>query len=199
LIVPRGRQQRGSCRRFSRILQWISSISLVSFIASLLGSHTPSSINPTSSLFRHHLDSSPDGVVLADPVKMISTMPLLPFLFPLFPLSALAVVPNNGYTLLTPPLTTDWTYSAGLDPWTRYPRPQMVRQAWQSLNGVWAWKNASGGLEDLANPPTGETLEEAVLVPSCLESALSGELPSLNVLRRPSGGEWRAVMRRGML
>lgn len=59
-------------------------------------------------------------------------------------------------------------------PWPQYPRPLLERSQWQSLNGVWAHQNVSS-LDAVNSPPTNETLTNAVLVPSCLESGLSGE------------------------
>lgn len=78
------------------------------------------------------------------------------------------------YAVKTPPLSTEWTYTVGEDPWTQYPRPQMVRERWKSLNGIWSYRQANGA-EDIRCPPRGE-LDLGVLVPSCLESGLSGEL-----------------------
>jgi len=86
------------------------------------------------------------------------------------------------YAAKTPPLSTNWTSTVGTDPWTQYPRPQMVRDRWQSLNGVWSYKNATGGLQEVYNPPTGD-LGNGVLIPSCLESALSGKYPSRSLFR----------------
>lgn len=80
---------------------------------------------------------------------------------------------GHGYEVKTPPLDTDWTYKVGTDPWPEYPRPQLVRDDWLSLNGIWKWRAASG-LGEAANPPVDEVLVDDVLVPSCLESALSG-------------------------
>lgn len=79
-----------------------------------------------------------------------------------------------GYQVVTPPLTTPWTYILGENPWYQYPRPQMVRDRWQNLNGVWKWENASNGLDELNYPPFGKDFQEPVLVPSCLESGISG-------------------------
>lgn len=76
------------------------------------------------------------------------------------------------YEVQTPPLDTDWTYEVGTDPWPEYPRPQLRRDAWQSLNGLWTWRAAEdGGVE---NPPEAGPLDREVLVPACIESALSG-------------------------
>ncbi|KAK5693878.1 hypothetical protein LTR17_024944 [Elasticomyces elasticus] len=80
---------------------------------------------------------------------------------------------TTKYAVKTPPLTTPWTYEAGTDPWPQYPRPQWQRSQWQSLNGIWSYSNASS-LEAVNSPPYGQTLANEVLIPSCLESGLSG-------------------------
>ena len=89
-----------------------------------------------------------------------------------------AILPRqaNGtsYAVQTPPLDTDWTYKIGTNPWPEYPRPQLERSQWKNLNGIWRYQNASG-TNAVDNPPFGETLEREVLVPSCLESGLSGQ------------------------
>lgn len=77
------------------------------------------------------------------------------------------------YALKEPPLTTPWTDKVGVNPWPEYPRPQMQRSQWQNLNGVWQYRNASS-LSDVQNPPFGQELGQEVLIPSCLESGLSG-------------------------
>ncbi|KAJ5106511.1 hypothetical protein N7456_003186 [Penicillium angulare] len=78
-----------------------------------------------------------------------------------------------GYSLKEPPLTTPWTDKVGTDPWPEYPRPQLQRSQWQNLNGIWQYQNASG-LTAVQNPPFGQELAQEVLIPSCLESGLSG-------------------------
>ncbi|ODN84559.1 hypothetical protein L202_00486 [Cryptococcus amylolentus CBS 6039] len=82
---------------------------------------------------------------------------------------------SSGYSVKTPPLSTDWTDKVGTDPWTEYPRPQQVRDKWQSLNGIWRYEAASS-LDDVHSPPTGkgESFGAPIMIPSCLESALSG-------------------------
>src|SRR5690242_9061788 len=82
-----------------------------------------------------------------------------------------------GYQLQTGPLDTPWTADVGTNPWPEHPRPRVQRAQWRNLNGVWRWRNVTAGQVD--SPPTGQTLERAVLVPSCLESALSGTPPSV--------------------
>ncbi|TPW77407.1 AbfB domain-containing protein [Schumannella soli] len=79
----------------------------------------------------------------------------------------------------TPPLTTPWTSQVSTtNPLPEYPRPQMTRPDWQSLNGEWEFLNpataADGSVNRNAAPPIGQTLPERVLVPYPIESALSG-------------------------
>ena len=64
------------------------------------------------------------------------------------------------------PLTTPWTDQVDLqNPWPQYPRPQMVRESWQSLNGPWDY---------FITDSEGNLVEEGVIiVPYCLESMLS--------------------------
>jgi hypothetical protein len=68
-------------------------------------------------------------------------------------------------------ITTRW--AGDVDP-TRplpdYPRPQMTRERWQSLNGTWQF--APAGEEEA--PPVGRELGERIVVPFPVESRLSG-------------------------
>lgn len=80
----------------------------------------------------------------------------------------------TGYSVKTPPLDTPWTYEVGTNPWPEYPRPLLERSQWKSLNGIWRHRNESS-LDAVNSPPVNQTLDNAVLVPSCLESGLSGE------------------------
>jgi hypothetical protein len=81
---------------------------------------------------------------------------------------------TTRYTVKEPPLTTPWTYEVGTNPWPEYPRPQLQRSQWQNLNGIWTYQNASG-LDAIHAPPVNQTLQNEVLIPSCLESGLSGK------------------------
>ena len=72
------------------------------------------------------------------------------------------------YAVPKPPLDTPWTHGLGTDPWPEYPRPQMQRADWISLNGIWQYQNASATTTDQGCP------SREVLIPSCLESAISG-------------------------
>jgi hypothetical protein len=69
------------------------------------------------------------------------------------------------------PLVTRWAKDVSpTKALPKYPRPQMRREAWQSLNGLWQF--AIAGEKD--TPPFGKELSEAILVPFPVESALSG-------------------------
>ncbi len=71
------------------------------------------------------------------------------------------------------PMTTPWTVAATANianPLPEYPRPQMTRADWQSLNGEWQFGTASAGQA----PPVNQTLPERINVPYPAESALSG-------------------------
>ncbi|KAH9885685.1 galactose-binding domain-like protein [Xylariomycetidae sp. FL2044] len=67
-----------------------------------------------------------------------------------------------GYEVKTPPLDTDWTYSVGTDPWPEYPRPQLQRSEWKSLNGIWKW----GAADNAADAIPAQSLGDEILVPS---------------------------------
>jgi Glycosyl hydrolases family 2, sugar binding domain/Glycosyl hydrolases family 2/Fn3 associated/Glycosyl hydrolases family 2, TIM barrel domain len=66
------------------------------------------------------------------------------------------------------PLLTKWASEVDpLKPWMQYPRPDMVRNAWINLNGLW----------DYAITPKGKNPEKwdgSILIPYPVESALSG-------------------------
>ena len=66
------------------------------------------------------------------------------------------------------PIFTKWTSDVDPEaPWPEYPRPDMVRDEWLCLNGLW---NYAITLKDL--PP--ENYDGKILVPYPVESALSG-------------------------
>lgn len=67
------------------------------------------------------------------------------------------------------PLMTPW--GEQVDPenvWPEYPRPQMARSRWMNLNGLWSYAVAA---RTAACP---KDYEGRILVPFCIESALSG-------------------------
>ena len=68
-------------------------------------------------------------------------------------------------------LTSDWAQLVDVNcPLPEYPRPQMVRNEWLNLNGLWQFQAAAA-----SDPvPTRQTLAGEILVPYPMESALSG-------------------------
>lgn len=79
------------------------------------------------------------------------------------------------YRLLPPPLSTPWTNKVGTSPWPDHPRPLLRREAWQTLNGIWTYQPSAGAEavgETTSTPPL--PLAQEVLVPSCIESGISG-------------------------
>jgi beta-galactosidase/beta-glucuronidase len=69
------------------------------------------------------------------------------------------------------PLMTKWANDVSPDNvHPEYPRPQMVRERWMNLNGLWQLAFAEAG----EAPPLGRELPEQILVPFPVESALSG-------------------------
>lgn len=84
------------------------------------------------------------------------------------------------YEKKTAPLATRWTAEVGPDnALPEYPRPQLTRDRWQNLNGVWQFEEA----DSLDDVPFGEDLDERILVPYPVESALSG-------IQRPVDRMW---------
>jgi beta-galactosidase/beta-glucuronidase len=78
--------------------------------------------------------------------------------------------------------TAEWKYVQGkiVTPWAEkvtaqnplpeYPRPQLVRQNWQNINGLWSYAIVPKNAPD--TKPT--TFDGQILVPFAVESALSG-------------------------
>ena len=67
------------------------------------------------------------------------------------------------------PLMTQWAEKVDpANPLPEYPRPQMVRKEWQSLNGLWDYAITR------KEAPQPEAFDGQILVPFPLESALSG-------------------------
>ncbi len=84
--------------------------------------------------------------------------------------SFLAVVADAAEWRHSPaPLMTRWAKDVSpKNVWPEYPRPQMVRTEWQSLNGLWQYAvNERSAAVPQAYPGD-------ILVPFCIESALSG-------------------------
>ena len=69
------------------------------------------------------------------------------------------------------PLKTRWSADVHPDQAPLYPRPELAREQWGHLNGLWQIDYA---VADLSDPPFGRNLTEEILVPYPLESPLSG-------------------------
>ncbi len=88
---------------------------------------------------------------------------------------ALAAPLQGGWSPGTVPLMTIWGEQLNPDSvLTAYPRPQMVRSSWLNLNGLWQFQRAN----TLDNPPFNQNLNDTILVPFPIESALSGIMES---------------------
>jgi hypothetical protein len=78
------------------------------------------------------------------------------------------------------PLATRWAKDVVSDKaLPAYPRPQMVRKEWQNLNGLWELAFA----KKAEAPPLGKHLDQQILVPFPVESALSGVMKNAHRLR----------------
>ncbi len=76
-----------------------------------------------------------------------------------------------GWQMQYAPIMTDWARQVDTNsPLPEYPRPQMVRTDWLSLNGVWQFQG--GNTNDPV--PVNQALAGDILVPFPMESALSG-------------------------
>ena len=94
-------------------------------------------------------------------------------------LSLLSSIPADEWKPAEAKLMTRWAKDVSPENvLPEYPRPQMVRTDWQNLNGLWQYAFTSRG----ASRP--EHWEGNILVPFCIESALSG------VGRRVSPDQW---------
>src|SRR5205085_1338328 len=75
------------------------------------------------------------------------------------------------YASELPPLLTPWTRSVStVAPLPEYPRPQLQRARWLSLNGRWQYEQGQAGQA----PPFGQDLAQTILVPFPVQSPLSG-------------------------
>jgi hypothetical protein len=97
--------------------------------------------------------------------------------FALLAIGMMVDVPANAvvsWQRKTPPLSTQWTQLVAPDnALPQYPRPQMTRNRWLNLNGVWEYTGRSKETA-LAAPPPADAYREHILVPYPPESALSG-------------------------
>lgn len=85
-----------------------------------------------------------------------------------------AVCYAQDWQRLSAVLMTPW--GEQIDPehvWEEYPRPQLVRQDWMNLNGVWGYFPRSNS-SLMTYEPNKNKFTQAILVPFGVESALSG-------------------------
>ena len=76
---------------------------------------------------------------------------------------------DGGWKIAGDKIVTEWAGKADpSNPLPEYPRPQMVRELWKSLNGLWEYAITPKG-EQIP-----ETFQGKILVPFAVESALSG-------------------------
>jgi hypothetical protein len=104
----------------------------------------------------------------------------------------------KGWSPKLGPLMTRWSSKVDARmPHPEYPRPQMVRNDWLNLNGMWEFQPGSSPDE---LPPFGKTLAGAILVPYPVESALSGvmqlhdRLWYRRMLKIPAGWRGRQIL-----
>ena len=90
----------------------------------------------------------------------------------LFILGLLSLISTTqAFTMKESRLMTRWASQVDVNqPLPEYPRPQMVRQDWLNLNGLWQYQ--AGTANDAV--PAGQTLSSQILVPFPVESAISG-------------------------
>ena len=75
----------------------------------------------------------------------------------------------SGWKIAGNKIATTWSANVNpLNPLPEYPRPQMVRSEWKSLNGLWDYAITP------ANGTMPKTFQGKILVPFAVESALSG-------------------------
>jgi hypothetical protein len=99
-------------------------------------------------------------------------MPSARVIAPLILLLATATAAGQDeWVPATAPIMTRWAAEVSPDRvHTEYPRPQLVRDEWLNLNGLWEFAVA----QEHEKPPVGRPLTRHILVPFPVESALSG-------------------------
>ncbi len=76
---------------------------------------------------------------------------------------------TTGWKIVGNKITTPWAENVNpLNPLPEYPRPQMVRNEWKNLNGLWDYAITA------ASESMPKVFQGKILVPFAVESALSG-------------------------
>lgn len=87
----------------------------------------------------------------------------------MLPAAAFAAADEPAVTFATNDLTTVWGRAVTPENvWREYPRPQLVRGGWASLNGIWEYAVASAASDEPAE------YDGTILVPFGVETPLSG-------------------------
>ena len=77
----------------------------------------------------------------------------------------------SAWQMQQAPIMTGWAQLVDTNnPLPEYPRPQLARTNWASLNGLWQFQAGTSN----SPVPTNQTLSSQILVPYPMESALSG-------------------------
>ena len=107
----------------------------------------------------------PAALALLAAMALVATLALLAALAML----AAPAAAQTPYHRMSSPLLTPWTGSvSSTDPLPDYPRPELQRTRWMSLNGPWQYESGASA------PPFGQQLGETILVPFPVQSPLSG-------------------------
>lgn len=84
-------------------------------------------------------------------------------------LAGASILVNAQWRMQPVSLVTEWAQKVTpANVWQQYPRPQLKRQDWMNLNGLWDYSIVSKNKTEPA------TWDGKILVPFCVESALSG-------------------------
>ena len=91
------------------------------------------------------------------------------FLVALILISGITPAQESVWKITGDKITTPWAEKVNpLNPLPEYPRPQMVRNEWKNLNGLWDYA-ITASTESMP-----QTFQGKILVPFAVESALSG-------------------------
>ena len=121
-----------------------------------------------ASAFRRIMGESPSGYVKER--KMKKTMTMLLLLLSLLPWAEVWAAETAAPVSAPAKMMTEWgSRVTPENAWRDYPRPQMVREEWTCLNGLWDYVITSN-----VDWRAVEVAHGKILVPFCFESALSG-------------------------
>ncbi len=94
------------------------------------------------------------------------------FIFGLILIAQYSFPQTNGWQFVGGRITTPWADSVNpSNVLPAYPRPQLKRNDWQNLNGLWQYAILP---QERSGDITKASSQGNILVPFCIESALSG-------------------------